>query len=41
MSEELTKSDILTTPMDKITYINHFDNTVKYISDNKVFGFEV
>lgn len=38
---ELSKNDIMTTPMDEVSYINHFENTIKYVTNNVTYYFGV
>ena len=38
---ELIKNDIMTTPMDEVSYINHFENTIKYVTNNVTYYFGV
>ena len=38
---ELAKNEILTTSMDDISYINHYDNIIKYVSGNTTYSFGV
>ena len=38
---ELTLNDIIETPMENISYINHFDRSIRYVNGNSIYGFEV
>ena len=38
---ELTKNDVMTIPMENVSYINHFDRSIRYINANTIYGFEV
>ena len=38
---ELSKNDVMKVSMEDVSYINHFDRTIRYINSNTVYSFEV